>query len=184
MSQSESLSTAEGSNWTVVVFRCPRKNWTETLKSFFSELDKQRLSLNPHYTIRSFEPSTNSFIISFRTLRRQEHEESVKSLIEKFLKNYEHEIDPKAGTPFSNCHMWIRHGEKDSRWTPERCHILSRISRFVLEIIKSDTSRDDKEEWTHLFSNMAGVFDLFKIYQSPETILNPDVTQYRVLRYS
>jgi len=60
---------------------------------------------------------------------------------------------------------------------------LSKISRFVLEIIKSDTSRDDKEDWTHLFSNMAAVFDLFKIYQSPETIRNPDKTSYRVLRY-
>jgi len=184
MSQSESLSTEEGSNWTVVVFRCPRKNWTETLRSFFSKLDKQRLSLNPHYTIRSFESSTDSFIISFRILRKQEHEEPVKSLIEKLSKNYDHETDPKAGTTFSNYHMWIRHGEKDPRWTPERCHTLSKISRFVLEIMKSDTIRDDKEEWTHLFSNMAGVFDLFKIYQSPETILNPDVTQYRVLRYS
>ena len=182
MSQN-SPNTEEGSNWTVIVFRCPRRNWTEALTSVFSELDKQKLSLNPHYTIRSFESPTDSFIISFRILRRQEHEESVKSLIEKLLKDYEHETDPKAGALFSNYHMWIRHGEKDSRWTPERCHTLSKISRFVLEIMESDTSKEDKEEWTHLFSNMAGVFDLFRVYQSPETILNPEPTQYRVLKY-
>jgi len=173
----------DGSNWTVVVFRCPRKNWTEILSNFFSELDKQKLSLIPHYTIRSFEPSTNSFIISFRILRKQEHEGSIKSLIEKFMKGYDHEIDPKAGTPFSSSHMWIRHEGRAEKWTKDRCQILSKISRFVLKIIKSDTSRDDKEDWTHLFSNMIAVFDLFKIYQSPETILNPDKTPYRVLRY-
>ena len=52
--------TEEGSNWTVVVFRCPRKNWTEVLRDLYSELDKQRLSLMPHYTIRFFDASTNS----------------------------------------------------------------------------------------------------------------------------
>lgn len=173
----------DGSNWTVVVFRCPRKNWIEVLSSFFSELDKQNFSLIPHYTIRSYELSTDSFIVSFRILRKQEHEGSIKSLIEKFMKGYDHAIDPKAGTLFSTFHTWIRHGERGSRWTKERCQILNKISRFVLEIIKSDTNREDKEEWTHLFSNMAGVFDLFKIYHSPETILNPDTTQYRVLKY-
>jgi len=90
--------TTDGSNWTVAVFRCPRKNWTEILSSFFSELDKQKLSLIPHYTIRSFEPSINSFIISFRILRKQENEGAVKSLIQKLIKGYDHEIDPKAGS--------------------------------------------------------------------------------------
>ena len=173
----------EGSNWTVVVFRCPRRNWTEILSNFFSELDKQKLSLIPHYTIRLFEPPTDSLICSVRILRKQENEKSIKDLIEKFMENYDHEIDPEAGTLFSNFHKWIRHGERAAKWTEDRCRILSKISRFVLEIIKSDTSRDDKEEWTHLFSNMAGVFELFKIYHSPMTILNPDTTQYRVLRY-
>lgn len=173
----------DGSNWTVAVFRCPRKNWTEILSSFFSELDKQKLSLIPHYTIRSFEPPTDSLIISFRILRKQENEGAVKSLMQKLIKGYDHEVDPKAGSFFSNFHKWIRHGERAEKWTKERCQIASKISRFVLEIIKSDTSRDDKEEWTHLFSNMAGVFDLIKIYHSPETILNPDTTQYRVLKY-
>jgi len=176
-------NTTEGSNWTVAVFSCPRKNWIEVLSSFFSELDKQKSSFIPHYTIRSFEPSTDSFIVSFRILRKQENEGAIKSLIQKLVKGYDHEVDPKAGTAFSNFHMWIRHGGRDSKWTMERCRILSKISRFVLEIIKSDTSRDDKEAWTHLFSNMAGVFELFKIYHSPETILNPDTTQYRFLRY-
>ena len=180
MSQSESLSTEEGSNWTVVVFRCPRKNWTETLRNLYSELDKQGLSLMPHYTIRLFDASTDSFIVSFRILRQKEHEAAITSLLEKFLKDYEHEIDPRGSSPFSQYHAW----GNTVGWTKNRCEILSKISRFVLEIIRSDTSRNDKEEWTHLFSNMAGVFDLFKIYQSPETILNPDVTQYRVLRYS
>ena len=104
-------------------------------------------------------------------------------MMQKLIKGYDHEVDPKAGSFFSNFHKWIRHGERAEKWTKERCQIASKISRFVLEIIKSDTSRDDKEEWTHLFSNMAGVFDLIKIYHSPETILNPDTTQYRVLKY-
>jgi len=100
------------------------------------------------------------------------------------MKGYDYEIgDPKAETLFPNCHQWIRQGAKDAKWNKERCEILSKISRFVLEIIKSDTSRDDKEEWTHQFSLMAGVFDLFKIYHSPETVLSPDTTPYRVLRY-
>jgi hypothetical protein len=147
------------------------------------QFDKLEFSFVPHYTIRSFESSTDSFIISFRILREQENGEVITSLIRELIKRYDHEIDPKTGTMFSNFHMWIRHGQENSKWTKERCQILSMISRFVLEIIKSDTRRDDKEEWTHLFSNMAGVFELFKIYHSPETILNPDTTQYRVLRY-
>jgi hypothetical protein len=175
--------TEEGSNWTVVVFRCPRKKWTETLRNLFSKLEEQKSALIPHYTIRSFEPTTESLIISFRILRKQEHEEAIKSLMDKFMKDYNHEIDPEEGSPLSVFHKWIRHGERDSHWNMERCQTLSRISRFVLEIMKSDTSRDDKEEWTHLFSNMAAVFDLLKVYHSPETILNPDKTQYRVLKY-
>jgi hypothetical protein len=165
----DSPNTEEGTNWTVVVFRCPRKNWTETLRSFFSELDKQRLSMNPHYTMRSFEPSTDSLIISFRVLRKQEHEESVKSLIEKLLENYEHETDPKAGTTFSSFHTWIRHGEKDPKWTPERCHTLSKLSRFVLEIINSNTTFEQRREWLHLFANMSVIFQIKEELWTPET---------------
>ena len=179
MSQSESLSTEEGSNWTVVVFRCPRKNWTETLRNLYSELDKQGLSLMPHYTIRFFDASTDSLIMSFRILRQKEDEAAITSLLEKFLKDYEHEIDPRGSSPLSQYHEW-----RDTvGWTKDRCEILSKISRFVLEIIRSDTSRSDKEEWTHLFSNMAGIVEVIKIYWSPETMLNPDLTQYRVLKY-
>lgn len=174
--------TEEGNNWTVLVFKCPRKNWTEILRNLYSELDRQKISLIPHYTIRFFDPPTDSFIISFRILRKQEHEEAIKSLVERLTKGCEHEINPKTGS-FSNFHTWIRHESREPRWTKERCQILSKISRFVLEITKSDTSRDDKKEWTHLFSNMAGINEIIKIYWSAETILNPDMTQYRVLKY-
>jgi len=97
--------------------------------------------------------------------RSQEHEKSLKSLIEKLMKGYDFEIDPdpKAESFFSNFHKWIQHGEKSPKRTMERCQILNKISRFVLEIINSDTSKEDKEEWTHLFCNMAAVFDLLKI---------------------
>jgi hypothetical protein len=172
-------STEEDSNWTVAVFRCPRRNWTETLSNLFSELDKQKLALMPHYTLRAFDPLTNSLIVSFRILRKQEHEKPIKDLVEKLLKDHEHEFDPRGQTRFAQYHAW---GSLVG-WTREKCEILSKMSRLVLDIIRSDTSRDDKEQWTHLFSNMAVVFDLLKIYQSPETILNPDATPYRVLRY-
>lgn len=170
--------TTDGSNWTVAVFRCPRKNWTEILSSFFSELDKQKLSLIPHYTIRSFDQSTDSFIISFRILRKQENEGAIKSLIQKLIRGYDHEIDPKGGTLFSNFHAWICHGERRAHWTKERCQILSKISRFALEIINSNTSIEDKLEQAHLFSNMIAVFDYEKSYHSPETYPN-----IRLLRY-
>ena len=87
----------EGDNWTVVVFKCSRKNWTITLCNLFSELDKQKESLIPHYTIRSFDQKSNSLIVSFRILRNKEDEELIKSLIEKFMKGYSYSIDPKEG---------------------------------------------------------------------------------------
>lgn len=171
MSQSKYPSTEEESNWTVAVFKCPRKNWTETLTKLYSELDKQGLSLTPHYTIRPFyDPFTDSLMISFRILRQKEDESAIKSLLENFLKDYPvHEIDPKESSPLHQYHAWIA-----AEWTENECVILSSISRFVLGIIRSDTSLEDKEEWIHLFSNMAGVFDLLKVYRSPETMLNPD----------
>jgi hypothetical protein len=175
--------TEEGSSWTVAVFACPRQNWTETLRDLYSLLDKQGLSLIPHYTIRAFNRQNDSLLISFRVLRKQENEGAIKSLLEEFMKIYPHEIDPEAGSSFSNAHAWIRHGAKDPKRSLENCQTLSKLSRFVLEIFKSDTTRDDKEEWTHLFSNMTAMFDIFRIYQSPETILNPDVTEYRALKY-
>jgi len=176
-------TTEDGNNWTTVVFRCPKKKWTETLKSFYSELDKQKLSLIPHYTIRSFDQETDSLMICFNILRKQQHEGEIRTLIEKLMNGYDHEIDPRHGTFFYNFHKWIHHGDRSEKWTTERCQILSKISRFVLEIVKSDTSREDKEEWTHLFSNMAAVFEKLKVYTSPETVLSPDKTPYRILSY-
>ena len=170
--------TTEGSNWTVAVFRCPRKNWTEVLSSFFSELDKQKASFLPHYTIRSFEPKADYFMISFRILRKQEDEKAIKSLIEEFMKGYAYEIDPSTESFFSVFHKWIRHGERGAHWTEERCQILSKTSRFALEVINSNTSMEDRLEWTHVFSNMIAIFDYEKSYHSPETY--PSI---RLLKY-
>ncbi len=104
----------EGNNWTVVVFKCPKKNWTEILNSFLSEVDKQKESLIPHYTIRNFEQTTDSLIISFRILRKQEDEEAVKSLIEKFMKGYAYEIDPKKESFLTRLHFnWSRFLDKN-----------------------------------------------------------------------
>ncbi len=183
MRTEEFPETTEGSNWTVAVFRCPRKNWSEILSSFFSELGKLETPLIPHYKIVWYDQLTDSMTVSFRVLRKQEHEEPIKAQIDRFLKGYDHSIDPKEAEQLSIYHHWMTHGSTNAKWTRERCQILSKISKFVLEIIKSDTSRDDKEEWTHMFSNMAAVFEIFKIYSSPETILNPDTIQYRVLKY-
>lgn len=182
MSSDDFPITEEGNNWTVAVFRCPRKNWTEILSAFFSELDKQKVSLIPHYKIEWFEKTTDTLFVSVRILRNKNHERLVKSQAEELLKDYPHEIDPEESF-FRKYNSWIKHGDKDTKWTTERCQILSKISRFALEIIKSDTSREDKEEWTHMFSNMAGMFDSLKIYRSPETILKPDKTPYKILDY-
>lgn len=157
-------NTEEGSNWTVVVFRCPRKNWTETLRNLYSELDKQGLSLMPHYTIRAFDPLTDSFMVSFRILRKREDEAAIASLLEKFLKEYQHEIDPKGSSRLSQYHEW----RGTIGWTKERCEILSKMSRFALESIKANTSMEVRLDWSHLFSNMIAVFDYEKRYQSPE----------------
>ena len=163
-------STEEGNNWTVAVFRCPRKNWTETLRDLYSELDKQKLSLTPHYTIRKYERQSDSFIISFRILRRQKHEEAIKSLIEKFMNGYAYEIgDPKAETSFPDCHQWIRHGAKDAKWNKEKCEVLSKLSRLALEIIHSDTIMEERYEWLHLFANMTAIFQIEERVWTAET---------------
>jgi hypothetical protein len=164
LSPQEFPNTEEGSNWTVVVFRCPRRNWTETLRNLCSELDNQGLSLMPHYTIRAFDPLTDSFMISFRILRQKIHEVAITSLLEKILKNYEHEIDPKGSSPFSQFHAW----GSTVGWTKDRCEILSKMSRFALESIKANTSMEVRLDWAHLFSNMIAIFDYEKRYRSPE----------------
>jgi hypothetical protein len=172
-------SSEEGSNWTVVVFKCPRKNWTDILRSLFSELDRQKLALMPHYRLSGFDPSTDSLFFSFRIFRKQEQEESIKVLVEKLLKDQEHEFDPKGTNRFAQYHAWVG----TVGWTKEKCEILSKMSRFVLEIIGSETSIDDKEQWTHLFTNMVGLEEVIRIYYSLETILNPNPSQLRVAKY-
>jgi hypothetical protein len=152
----------------VVVFRCPRKNWTEVLRELYSELDKQRLSLMPHYTIRSFDASTDSLWISFRILRKKEDEAAIASLLEKFLKEYQHEIDPKESSPLSQYHEW----RDIAGWTKNRCEILSKISRFVLEIINADTKMEDRLQWDHLFANMELIFQVKGVVRTPETYPN------------
>lgn len=103
-------------------------------------------------------------MVSFRILRQKIHEAAIKSLLEKTLKNYEHELDPKGSSPFSQFHQW----GSTVGWTKDRCEILSKMSRFALENIKSNTSMEDRLEWAHLFSNMIVVFDYEKRYCSPE----------------
>lgn len=178
MSQSKYPSTEDGSNWTVALFDLPRRNWAETLKRLLSQFENREAKI-PHYKIMRYVRESDSVQISFRVLRLQKHESLIKAKMAEALSEYKPQIDPPAKQ-----HDWIEKGETKEKWTSERCHILNKLSRSVLDIIKSDTSRDDKEDWTHLFSNMAGVFDLLRIYESPETILNPNPTQYKVLSYS
>jgi len=51
-------------------------------------------------------------------------------------------------------------------WTKERCTILHKISSFILTNFNDDTSDEDKKEWCHLFSNMFGISDEFKIIRT------------------
>ena len=85
------------------------------------------------------------------------------------MKGYSYEIDPKEGSFFYIFHSWIIHGNITEHWTEERCQILSKLSRFVLEIVNSNTDLEDRIEWAHLFSNMIEVFDWEKIVTSSET---------------
>jgi hypothetical protein len=79
LSSEDSPNTEEGANWTVVVFRCPRKNWIQVLRRLYFELDKQGKSFIPHYKLRWEKAQPDYWIVSFRILRRQEQEEEVKS---------------------------------------------------------------------------------------------------------
>lgn len=92
----------------------------------------------------------------------------VNSLIDKLLEGYDHEIDPKAGSSFSQYHLWIRHGQVEPEWSRQRCKALSSISSLVLEIIKSDTSFDQRYQWLHLFANMSAIFQIEERCSSPE----------------
>lgn len=165
MIETEFPDTEMEDNWTVVVFRCLRQNWTETLKHLFLKLEKKKEPLIPHYTIRMFDKTTDSFIISFRILREPKHEQMIRTLIEEFLEHSEFEINPKGETIFAKYHMW----RNPRGWTKERCERLNKLSRLALEVIESNSSFSDKEEVTHLFSNMVGIFDKERIYFSPET---------------
>ena len=169
-------ATEEGNNWTVVVFKCPRMNWIEVLKDFFFHIEKYEGCLIPHYTIRQFDKVNDSLIIELRVLRGKGDEKLVKSIITEFIEDYDHQIDPSH-------HRWITKGATSQKWTGERCIILNMISKFVLEIINSDTTKEDKEEWTHLFSNMTAMFEVLKVYWSPEIMLVPEKNPYKVLKY-
>jgi len=175
--------TEAGDSWTEVVFKCPRNNWVQVLRGFFSHIELCKECLIPHYTIRSFEPASDLLIIEFKILRRQQDEKLVKSKVMEFLKGYDYEVDPEKGDRLFPFHFWIKKGTTSPRWTRERCLILSKISKFVLEIINSDTVKEDKEEWTHLFSNMMAMFEVLKIYYSPEIILSQEKNPYKVLKY-
>jgi hypothetical protein len=179
MTQSELPSTEDGSNWTVAVFDLPRENWAEILKGLLRQFENKEAKI-PHYKIMRYVPESYSLKISFRVLRLQKHESLIKAKMAEALSEYKPQID----LPKSVQHHWIEKGLRMEYWTLERCQILNELSKDVLKIIRSDTSLGDKENWTHLFSNMAGVFELFKIYRSPETMLNPDQTQSdRALNY-
>jgi len=176
-------NTKKGNNWTEVIFKCPRENWVQILRDFFSHVETQRECLIPHYMIRRFEQASDSLFIELRVLRKQEHEEIVKSKVIESIKDHNFQIDPEEGDSFYPYHQWIKKGATSQKWTRERCLILSKTSKFVLEIINSNTTKEDKEEWTHLFSNMMTVFDILKIYHCPETVINPERNPYKVLKY-
>ena len=80
--------TIEGNSWTEVVFKCSRMTWVQVLRDLFSHLEPYKEYLIPHYVIRDFEPTSDSMIIEFRVLRRQEDEELVKSRIKEFLRRW------------------------------------------------------------------------------------------------
>jgi len=176
-------TTEEGNNWTEVVLRCPRTNWVQALRDFFSQIELHRECLIPHYMIRCYNQPSDSLILEFRVLRKEADEELVKSKIIELLEGYEYQIDPTERDSFYIFHQWIKKGVINPAWTRERCEILSKISRFVLEIISSDTTKEDKEDWGHLFFNMMAMFDILKVYQCPETILSPERNTFKVLKY-
>lgn len=168
--------TEKGNNWSVAVFRLPLKNWVNVIRELPSFLKSHKEFLIPHYTIRAYEG--NSIIISFRILRNQQDEELVKSTIMDFLKDYEYEIDPIQGNKFYQYHAWISKGQSSSLWTNERCIILNKLSKFVSEIIDSDTTKEERIQWGHLFSNMMTISDFIRIIRSPETSPNLEPLYY------
>lgn len=176
-------TTKKGSNWTVVVFKCPRMNWVHILRDLFSRIEQHKECMIPHYTIRTFEGASDSLVISLRVLRRREDEKLVKSTMAELIKDYDYQIDPTEKDSFYDYHKWIERGATSRKWTSERCVILSKISKFALEIIDSDTTKEDREEWAHLFSNVMAMFDVLKVYWSPETMLIPERNPYKVLKY-
>jgi hypothetical protein len=85
--------------------------------ALLTTLGLKKSALIPHYTIRYFDQPADSLIISFRILRKPENEEVIKSLVEKFMKGYRYEIDPKEGSCFSKYHAW----ENLVHWTRDKC---------------------------------------------------------------
>jgi hypothetical protein len=120
MSSDNVPDTEQASNWTVTVIKCARKNWTNIIKNLYSNIDAQKLSLMPHYTIRAYEGETDSLFVSFRILRYKKNENAIVALLDNLLKSYEYEIDPKEGSAFLQHHAWT----STVGWTNERCAIL------------------------------------------------------------
>jgi hypothetical protein len=156
--------TEEGDNWTVAVFNLPRRNWTKILKSLLAQFDKNEGRI-PHYKIMFFDAAHDSFKISFRVLRRQENEGLIKARISETLSEYQPLIDP----PKHDQHHWIEKGQRREHWTLERCQVLNKLSRFVLEIIDSETVLDERYKWLHLFANMSAIFQIKEKFWTAET---------------
>jgi hypothetical protein len=156
----------EGRNWTVAVVKAP-KEWVILLKRLLSSLEGCKECMIPHYTVRG--SSGDSVFISLRVLRRPQDEGYVKSKIAELLGDYEYAIDPEKGERLFEYHAWIPKRETSAMWTKERCVILNKMSKFTLEIMESGAAENDRLQWGHLFSNMLAIFDLMRLYQSPES---------------
>ena len=159
--------TEEGNNWTVFVFKCPRYNWIQVLRELFTFLSQCKECLLPHFTIRDYDET--SLFISFRILRREEHKALVESkILESNIRRFEHKIDPPKDHSFYRYYAWIDKNTCCEDWTRERCEILSKLSEFVLDVIESNTTLEDRIAMNHLFSNMTSVFELLRFVQAPE----------------
>ena len=150
------LATENGDNWTVAVLKCGVNQLRPVLNSLFDKVDSLPGIEIPHSTLRNCDVG-RMVIVSFRVLRDPKISDSVANGISDSLRQHGlgFAIDPTMDQELSECHMWIRHGEKNPHWNRNRCELLSQLSRLVVSAAKSGIFEAyDRAELAHLAVNM------------------------------
>ena len=152
---SQQIATQSRRNWTVRVFRCPTRRWSNILVELWRFIGDIEGADIPHFLIR--ETRGGSHIVSLRVLRDPSREQIVEEALSSFL--VQHQLEHVQVQPDDPRDGWIT--DHDPTWNRERCGLLNRLSEFVASLAESNMfGVDDRISMAHLFAIMLGLYEM------------------------